>query len=220
MKQRTRRGALALGLVAYAVVVACVSRGPQAVEQHRWWSGLGPVLPHDTFPADCTLCHEGAHWNALVEGFAFDHLAETGVPLNGAHADASCLLCHNDRGPVEVFTARGCAGCHEDIHQAQLGKDCTECHTEVDWRPFGTFELHQRTRFPLLGVHAAVSCRQCHPGAEVGRFVPTPIECIDCHGADFARADNPNHVALGWTFDCDRCHQPTSWNAAELDPDF
>lgn len=210
----------AVAIACYLALVACVNHRSVAIEQHRWWAARGPVIPHDTFPEDCSLCHQGSDWNDLVEHFEYDHAAETGVPLDGAHASAACLRCHNDRGPVEVFTARGCAGCHEDIHRSQLGNSCTDCHDEVDWRPRGMVTRHQQTRFPLVGVHAAVSCRQCHPGAEVGRFVPTPVECIDCHGDDFARAVNPNHVALGWTFDCNRCHQPTTWNAAELDLNF
>lgn len=218
---RKRDRGLLLGVVVYLIAVACASTiNPASVPQHRWWAGLGPVLPHDSFPADCTICHEGTNWNDLTEDFTFDHLAETGVALDGAHATASCLRCHNDRGPVEVFVARGCAGCHEDVHQGQLGMNCTECHTEANWRPFGMFELHQQTRFPLLGVHAAVSCRRCHPGAEVGRFVPTPIECADCHQADLQQAINPNHIQLGWTFNCDACHQPSIWNAVEFDPNF
>lgn len=208
------------GALGYVILVACVTQSTDAVQQHRWWSGLGPVLPHDTFPADCNLCHEGASWNDLVDDFEFDHELETGVALVGSHQRASCLRCHNDRGPIEVFAARGCAGCHEDVHQRQLGNQCTECHDQVDWRPDGMFEMHDRTRFPLLGVHAAISCRQCHPGLDVGRFVPTPIECVDCHQNDLANANNPNHAGLGWVFDCNECHQPTTWNAAELDPNF
>ena len=215
-----RRHPVVVGIASYVLLVACVTSSTASVAQHRWWAGLGPVLPHDSFPADCTLCHEGSNWNDLVADFSFDHEAETGLALDGAHEAASCLRCHNDRGPVEVFQERGCAGCHEDVHLGQLGNECTECHTETNWRPFGMFEMHQQTRFPLFGVHAAVSCRQCHPGAEVGRFVPTPIECVDCHLNDLQGANNPNHIALGWTFDCNRCHQPSIWNAAELDPNF
>ncbi|MEM1452433.1 MAG: hypothetical protein AAF726_12685 [Planctomycetota bacterium] len=206
------------GVLCYALLVACVSG--KTLEQHRWWSGNGPVLPHDTFPADCTLCHEGSDWNDLVDDFNFDHEAETGVPLVGSHSQARCLRCHNDRGPIDVFNKRGCGGCHEDVHVGQLGQDCLKCHTQVNWRPFGQLELHQRTRFPLLGVHAAISCRRCHPGAEIGRFIPTPIECINCHYPDLQQANNPNHANLGWTFDCHRCHQPTLWNNASLDPNF
>lgn len=215
-----RRHPVLSGIVLYALVVACITRGPIATEQHRWWAGLGPVLPHDTFPADCTLCHEGTTWNELVPNFEFDHEKETGVALMGAHEAAACLLCHNDRGPIEVFTARGCAGCHEDIHLGQLGNECTECHVQSNWRPFGQFELHQQTRFPLVGVHAAISCRRCHPGAEIGRFVPTSIECFDCHRQEYLNTTIPNHANIGYGTNCELCHQPTTWFNAELPSNF
>jgi hypothetical protein len=158
-------------------------------------------------------------WNTLVEGFEFDHEAETGVALDGAHDQAACLRCHNDRGPVDMFAARGCAGCHEDVHRGQLGGGCTDCHTEQSWRPYGQLEMHRRTRFPLTGVHASTSCRHCHPGSVVGVFVPTPIECIDCHYDDLLAATNPDHFALGYVDRCDRCHIPFLWNRAELGND-
>ncbi|MEZ6016651.1 MAG: cytochrome c3 family protein [Planctomycetota bacterium] len=216
-----RRHWIGLALLCYATLVACVSSDGswRTLDRHRWWSGLGPVIAHDTFPADCALCHSGSGWNSLVDGFAFDHARETGVELIGAHRDASCLRCHNDRGPVATFAARGCAGCHEDVHRAQLGGTCTECHNEVSWRPQGQLELHRRTRFPLTGVHASTSCRGCHPGSEVGVFAPTPIECVDCHRADLAAATTPDHFALGYVDRCDRCHVPFLWNRAELGGD-
>ena len=71
-----RRHPVLSGVVLYALVVACITRGPIATEQHRWWAGLGPVLPHDSFPADCTLCHAGSSWNELVPAFEFDHELE------------------------------------------------------------------------------------------------------------------------------------------------
>ena len=113
-------------LALYAVVVACASLGARDPQLHGWWKGLGPVMPHDSFPADCSLCHEGTSWQTLRADFSFDHEAETGVPLSGAHAQAQCLRCHNDRGPVATFQARSCAGCHEDIHLGMLGVDCSE----------------------------------------------------------------------------------------------
>lgn len=206
--------------VLLAVVLAlgaCLAQSPESVRQHLWWSGLGPVLPHETFPADCSTCHEGTDWQGVREDFQFDHAAETGVPLEGAHARAACILCHNDRGPAAVFASRGCAGCHEDLHLGQLGPDCASCHQEETWRPIGQIELHQRTRFPLVGVHAATACQRCHVGAEVGRFVPTDTECVTCHRSDLARAVNPNHAGLDWVDRCDRCHLPRTWNQAEID---
>lgn len=205
-----------LAAIACLTIAACVSQGADSASLRLWWAGFGPVLPHDTFPGDCSLCHEGGDWGSLRSDFTFDHEAETGLALHGAHADASCIRCHNDRGPASVFASRGCAGCHEDPHQANLGFDCARCHTESNWFPEHQYALHRQTRFPLVGVHATTSCYRCHPGAPVGRFTPTDTECITCHASDLARAINPNHAGLGWTDRCDRCHLPRTWNQAEI----
>ena len=198
------------------LVAACISQGTDFSKQHLWWSGLGPVLPHDTFPANCAECHVGNDWQTLVADFKFDHKARTGVALNGAHARAACLLCHNDRGPAGVFQARGCAGCHEDVHATQLGPNCTRCHQESSWEPQNQIAIHLRTRFPLIGVHASTACHRCHPGIETGKILPADPECLTCHQKDLARANNPNHIALGWVDRCNRCHLPRTWNQAEV----
>jgi len=212
-----RLRSVALFASVSCLVVACTMHSHDMAAQRLWWSGFGPVLPHDTFPADCSLCHVGDGWQELVSDFTFDHEKETGVPLPGAHDRATCLRCHNDRGPVAIFQARGCVGCHEDVHTGELGADCTSCHTQESWLPYGQYDLHYHTRFPLIGVHATTSCHRCHPGAEVGQFVPTDTECVTCHASDLARAVNPNHVGLGWVDHCDRCHLPRTWDQAEVD---
>ena len=100
------------------LVFACVAelRGVQNdTPRQGWWQARGPVVPHDTFPADCSICHAEGDWHSVRDDFTFDHLAQTGVDLVGAHAQAECLRCHNDKGPVAVFDARGCSGCHEDV---------------------------------------------------------------------------------------------------------
>ena len=204
----------ALGALAFCVV-ACVTETPDSAARHRWWARLGPVLPHDTFPTDCKLCHVGEKWDVLRSDFTFDHEAQAGVPLRGAHAEAQCLRCHNDRGPVAIFEAKGCVGCHEDVHQADLGRTCEKCHVETTWEPVGQIALHDKTRFPLVGAHVSTACWRCHPGAEVGQFVPTDTDCATCHQGDLARTTN--HVGLGWVNRCDRCHIPTRWEQAEVD---
>jgi hypothetical protein len=210
--RRSPRLAAALALASLAAACALAPR--ESAERHRWWSGLGPVLPHDSFPADCTLCHLPQSWNRLRSDFDFDHEAETGIPLRGAHEGALCLRCHNDRGPVADFWAQGCQGCHEDVHLGELGPRCASCHDERSFVPAGQFELHYRTRFPLVGAHAQTACRRCHPGTEVGRFRPVDVACASCHQADLARTTN--HVGLGWVDRCDRCHMPTAWKQAEI----
>ena len=99
-----------LAVLAFLAWVACDSFVPV----QGWDEKLGPVIPHDSFPADCALCHRGSDWHTLKDDFVFDHAKQTGVALHGAHVDAACLLCHNDRGPVSHYAAQGCAGCHAD----------------------------------------------------------------------------------------------------------
>jgi len=218
MTLSTRHGRAALAallLAALLGVVACMgSPTREDVPPQGWWAGRGPVVPHDGFPADCSLCHLGGSWHAIREDFEFDHESETGLPLRGAHSEAECLRCHNDRGPVEVFAQRGCAGCHEDVHRGQLGRDCATCHGEDDWLPNEVVAMHLRTRFPLVGAHAATPCWRCHRGAETGVFTRVSIECANCHQDDLARATSPDHLAQGWVDRCDRCHIPTTWAGA------
>jgi hypothetical protein len=200
---------LGLGLLIW---VACSTLVPR----QGWDRASGPVVPHDTFPEDCKLCHTGGDWHTLRTDFQFDHAQRTGVPLRGAHAQAPCLMCHNDRGPTGQFAAKGCRGCHIDPHQGRLGVDCATCHEETDWRPNAVIEKHDRTRFPLIGAHAAAACFRCHPGAQVGNFSGASTECATCHQADLARAVSPNHQANGWTSDCQRCHRPVGFVPAQF----
>lgn len=210
---RLSRGqGLLLALCLLYGALACAVQPRSEVDVHEWWNERGPVVPHASFPDDCSLCHVGQDWTELREDFTFDHGAETGLVLEGAHAEAECLRCHNDRGPVALFAARGCSGCHENYHQGQLGENCEDCHGETNWRPFEQIAMHNRTRLPLVGAHAAAACWSCHEGAQVGDFYYQDPECISCHQDDLARAQNPDHQMQGWVSACDRCHIPTTWS--------
>ena len=209
--RRSRK--IILALIAYASIVACANFVPRK----GWNPNLGPVVPHDTFPADCALCHESGSWNKLKADFTFDHEAKTGVALNGAHAQAQCLRCHNDRGPVRAFSEKGCRGCHEDVHRGRLGALCEQCHNEDTWKPLQVIAEHARTRFPLIGGHAAVDCTACHPNASDAIFENASIECESCHAKDVTRSQGFDHVLMGLTEGCDRCHTPVAWIPAGFD---
>ena len=211
-----RRSRLANAALAVALVFGLFACALQVanVPVHDWWAGRGPVVPHDTFPADCSLCHTGGDWNTLRDDFAFDHAAQTGVPLEGAHAKASCLRCHNDRGPVQMFAAKGCAGCHENVHRGQLGDVCSDCHTQTEWRPKEQIAQHARTGFPLVGAHASTACWRCHSAASEGVFTGTSTDCAVCHAAEALATTSPNHSVQGWLDSCERCHVPTTWSGS------
>ncbi|MCX5660126.1 MAG: cytochrome c3 family protein [Planctomycetota bacterium] len=197
--------------MAFGLALTCWVACSSYVTNQGWDRSHGPVVPHDSFPADCALCHVSENWHTLRKDFKFDHLKQTGTPLNGAHAQATCLRCHNDRGPVQRFSAKGCSGCHTDIHRTRLGNQCQTCHTEQTWVPKDIIARHNRTRFPLTGGHVAVSCTSCHKGAAVGNFEPIDTQCASCHIQDYNRTAAPNHAAAGFTTQCETCHTPQDW---------
>ncbi len=174
------------------------------------------MVPHKKFSKDCSLCHVAKRWDVLRSDFSFNHRKETGYALLGAHEQAACLRCHNDRGPIKAYLSRGCGGCHVDPHKATLGLDCERCHDQTVWtRPGRQGQKvadHARTRFPLTGMHAVIDCRQCHLGADQGDFKALPTNCSACHAREYASA--PNHVAKNYSQDCQTCHQPAGWPGA------
>ena len=219
MHSRLSSSLFLAALVSLLGLFACTvggEIGSGSVPQQDWDQRRGPVIPHDSFPRDCSLCHAGGAWTRIREDFAFDHAKETGTELKGAHARAECLRCHNDRGPVELFSVRGCVGCHEDVHRGKQGNECASCHSERNWTIGDALALHERTRFPLFGVHAAVECWRCHPGAQVANFDRASTQCESCHQAELARATSPDHALAGWTRECQHCHSTAGWSSAEF----
>lgn len=197
---------------ASALLFACAA--DRDIPVHGWWNERGPVVRHEDFPEDCSLCHRGSSWTDLVDDFEFDHLQETGYELVGAHAQAKCLRCHNDRGPVQVFQRQGCAGCHTDIHNNLLGSTCDACHGQQTWQPEGQIAEHRKTRFPLTGVHLVTPCWRCHERAENGDFSQQDMRCETCHQSALARAVDPDHLSNGWAQNCERCHYASEWSGA------
>ena len=216
--KRSRIVEAAWACVALVMLVASVNCN-SVTPRNGWSRQWGPMVPHDTFPGDCSICHLPDRWDVLRDDFEFDHEAETGYALVGAHREAASLRCHNDRGPVEVYVARSCGGCHVDPHRGQLGLTCSECHNEQNWQPTGVITDHALTRFPLVGPHAITPCESCHPQSLQGDFRNAPVECHLCHQQD-ALAAQPSHVLNGWVVDCQDCHAPVNWNAVGFNHDF
>ena len=84
--------------------------------------------PHeDRFGADCESCHVPVDW---LE-WRFDHDAETGFALTGAHTSVGCDSCHRrSLDSMAKFGGR-CADCHrsDDVHDGEFGTDCGRCHS-------------------------------------------------------------------------------------------
>ena len=158
---------------------------------------------------DCHTEHAGrAKAIAAFDPTRFDH-RRTDFMISGAHTRASCRDCHR---PGAKFRAApsSCAACHgrDDVHRGRLGKDCAACHTDRGWKPIRAFD-HDRTGFPLVGRHQAVTCMACHAGQ---RWEATPRMCVACH-----LSDDVHKGSLGPN--CENCHVPRGWKAVTFDHD-
>jgi hypothetical protein len=156
------------------------------------------------FGAKCESCHVVEGWKRV----GFDH-DRTTFPLRGGHGKVPCERCH--RGVLyQTKVGTACRGCHavDDVHRGQQGAQCERCHNPGGWRAKVFFD-HDLTRFPLSGLHAVVTCEQCHPTA---RYKDAPLDCVACH-----RAQDRHERRLGPR--CALCHNPNGWAVWRFDHD-
>jgi hypothetical protein len=149
---------------------------------------------------NCGACHTPADWAQAT----IDHHITT-FPLVGKHQAVACQNCHVNN--IFKGTASGCFACHakDDVHQGDLGQNCVQCHTPLDWKQ-ATID-HAITAFPLVGKHLTVACADCHKNDV---FKGTPKDCYTCHVKD-----DPHDGQLG--SDCSLCHTPAGWLPANFD---
>ncbi len=86
-------------------------------------------------------------------------------------------------------------------HGPQLNIPCQNCHTFSGWKPIRSapeFD-HNKTRYPLRGMHQNVACTQCHTNPV---FTNVGNKCADCH-ADIHRRQ------MG--AQCEQCHSVNGW---------
>jgi hypothetical protein len=153
--------------------------------------------------SDCGRCHGNTEWKPPK----FDHARDGHWALTGAHAKLGCFDCHTAAVASQKLATK-CVSCHrvDDVHRGKLGKDCAACHSASGWRTDLRFD-HDRTGFPLAGLHVAVPCEQCHLTRE---FSDTPKRCGDCHASDDIHKGAFGH-------DCARCHSPVGWAIWQFD---
>jgi Zn finger protein HypA/HybF involved in hydrogenase expression len=169
---------------------ACAScHGMQDVHENR-------------FGTACESCHTDVNWKHT----AFDHGKFTKFALTGAHAQAACRDCHGEKLTSSLPT--GCFDCHkkQDVHKGQLGTQCADCHKTGTWRKDVTFD-HDKTKFPLKGMHVAVACESCHADAT---YQDASTTCVSCHAKDDV------HVGRFATA-CENCHGSVSWKVVRFD---
>lgn len=176
--------------------------------------------PHGKeFKVACSECHSAKGWVLDREIYSFNHNI-TKMPLLGQHKKAECRQCHKTLVFSEAQS--DCISCHNDVHQSTTGSDCSRCHTPSSWLVNNITELHQVSRFPLLGAHRTADCIQCHKSESLARYDVPGIECFDCHRQNYVSTIKPNHVSAGFSEDCSTCHPVTSfqWTGAGFNHNF
>ena len=187
---------------------------------------LGIVLnlfaqsPHGvSLKIDCSDCHTTGSWEFISASSNFNHSTTTFV-LEGQHQFVDCRSCHVSMVFSEAKT--NCVDCHTDMHNNTLGLDCARCHTPKTWIIENVTDLHQQSRFPLLGAHRIANCIDCHLSSSNLDFSLLGVECIDCHRQDYNQTTNPNHVQANISLNCIECHKidAMDWNASSFNHDF
>jgi hypothetical protein len=171
---------------------------------------------------DCKGCHEDPHSGRIARACAdchdqsafnqFPHyIHDQRFSLQGAHAEAACVECHQNEsahsvealGGLEPAPAwRECRDCHSSPHQdafvelvAQLagattGASCAGCHDAVHqgFRDQGvtiTPAQHAFSGFALDPPHDQASCGDCHPAETIDFASRYPgrgqSDCRACH---------------------------------------
>ncbi len=169
----------------------------------------GQEMPHKEMNIECSVCHNPDHWQQIH----FDH-STTFFPLEAKHKEIDCQLCHTLKDFKQV--SKECVACHTDVHQGRLGPWCVSCHTSKGWTVIDHNLAHTNTTFPLLGVHARLDCGACHFSEIEGEFSPLQSSCYSCHSADYQSVQSPNHLASGFSYQCETCHNFYAWKPAQL----
>lgn len=162
---------------------------------------------------DCTVCHDAGSWTVTP---GFDHDI-TAYPLADKHAKVKCDECHLDPRLSPPSDGKGhlvpvyqpvpfesCANCHADPHNGGLGPKCADCHTTPGFQVIDKNRFdHARTKYPLAGKHATVSCAACHKDFSTPALKrPAFATCASCH----KDAHGGTATLAGKPVDCASCH--------------
>ena len=153
---------------------------------------------------ECRTCHGVDAWKPAT---SFDH-SKTDYPLTGKHIPVKCEKCHTIAGqPKPVYKPiphAECAPCHADPHGGRLGPACAKCHVTTSFLTVAAVGFdHGKTRYPLLGRHAAVKCAQCHDPVTAWGKKPPFATCMSCHKDQHAG----KATVAGRAVDCAACHR-------------
>jgi hypothetical protein len=131
--------------------------------ERRLYDGAPPVIPHESFGASCSSCHDADGISVDEVGFA---PASPHDDTDEASATARCRQCHVFVVDDGLFVRNGFDGLRQDLrlgsrlydgapptipHKILMRENCAACHVGPGARVEITTTHPERTR-----------CRQCH----------------------------------------------------------
>jgi len=167
---------------------------------------------------DCNKCHNTDGWKPPA---LFNH-KNTKFPLTGKHTDVKCEKCHKtivdnlrEKDPDYLLLSPikhdNCLDCHQDSHKGKFGDVCTKCHVTSGWRTFQKADFdHDKTNYPLRGMHVKVQCQSCHPAGKKMAGLKHDF-CADCH-KDYHEGQMVNRKP---TSKCEDCHTIDGFSPAK-----
>ena len=194
------------------------STSPNCISCHQatYQSTRNPDHSSLSLSADCATCHTTALGWTPAKFPEHDKIYK----LEEAHKliENDCAACH--KGIYNGTTPKTCFGCHTTDFNATNNPnhkaagyptDCAACHTQTTWQ--GAIFDHNKTNFPLTGVHTTVNCIQCHAQGYKG----ISSKCVDCHLQNFKNTIAPSHSGLNISTDCASCHTTAAgWTPAKF----
>ena len=142
---------------------AATKSSPAKRAARRMYDGAPPVIPHETFNAACTSCHDAQGMAVDGVGFAppMPHAATPGIG-----AIAHCRQCHLFHRSDDVFRTNTVAGLPQDLRKGDR---------MYDGAP---------PRMPH-GVFMRENCTACHSGPAAREAIrcshPERSNCLQCH---------------------------------------
>jgi len=168
----------------------------------------------------CNSCHTEASFSINTVKRKFNHNRRTDYKLKGKHKRIACFECHSpDLPKTSIFSDFknnsdfDCDRCHDDAHEGRFGTNCSSCHTEKTFNKIkstGNFN-HDITKFPLIGKHQKVNCKECHKTKLLDPI--THNNCSDCHD-DYHDGELK---ANGTIIDCNKCHTEIGFDDFNFD---
>jgi hypothetical protein len=156
----------------------------------------------------CESCHKENDWKQIY----FNHDVDTKYKLLFKHIEVKCDKCHTGKIYGQNL-AQTCYDCHKKTddangHKGSLGKKCESCHNEKGWKVDAKFD-HNKSRFPLLGMHFKTDCKKCHISA---KYNEVKSDCYSCH-----KKEDKHELKFGTK--CDTCHNARDWKSWDFDHD-